>query len=206
MPRLIKTLNRSEIQTLLTFLEGNVSFCPGKTKRTRNHLMAVLMVDTGLRVGELVQLLLSDIWFKGSPVMSLVVRKNVAKNNNERILPLTDRLTETINSYFHQWFSDYAGTEPRHLFWDPISARPIGIRQVQRVITKAGRICLNRDISPHTLRHSFATRMMKVTNLRVVQELMGHRNVQTTQIYTHVNTEDLQSAIKNLDCTPALSK
>lgn len=199
MPRIIKTLNASEIQTFLTFLEGNDHFCPGKIRRCRNHLMAVIMVDTGLRVGELVQLLLADIWFKDHPVTSLVVRKKIAKNNTERIIPLTDRLTDAIVNYWYTVFSDYDSTEPRHLFWDPVSNRPLGIRQVQRVITNAGKCCLNRDISPHTLRHSFATRMMNVTNLRVVQELMGHKNVQTTQIYTHVNTEDLEAAVKKLD-------
>jgi len=199
MPRLIKTLNASEIQTLLTFLEGNDKFCPGKLRRIRNHLMATIMVDTGLRVGELVQLLLADIWFKDHPVTSLVVRKKIAKNNTERIIPLTDRLTDAISDYFYTVWSDYESTVPRHLFWDPISNRPIGIRQVQRVITKAGQVCLNRDISPHTLRHSFATRMLNVTNIRVVQELMGHKNVQTTQIYTHVNTADLEDAVKKLD-------
>lgn len=199
MSRIIKTLNSSEIQTLLTFLEGNDKFCPGKLRRIRNHLMAVIMVDTGVRVGELVQLLLADIWFRDHPVTSLVVRKKISKNNTERIIPLSDRLTDAVSNYWYTCLSDYDSTEPRHLFWDPVSSRPLGIRQVQRVITTAGQLCLNRDISPHTLRHSFATRMMQVTNLRVVQELMGHKNLQTTQIYTHVNTEDLEAAVRKLD-------
>lgn len=199
MRKTIDALTRIEAQALITFLEGNVQFCQGKHKRCRNKLMATLMIDTGIRVGELTQLLLGDIWFAGGPVKSLIIRAKIAKNKQERTIPISYQLSETIQEYHNNYYTNYEGLATAYLFWDPISSRPLGIRQIQRIIKTAGIICLKKKITPHTLRHTFATRLMTVTSMRIVQQLMGHKNIQTTQIYTHPNGADLKEAIDKLN-------
>jgi len=75
---------------------------------------------------------------------------------------------------------------------------PITTRQVERIIKHAAIASIGRPANPHMLRHTFATKLMRITNVRVVQELLGHRNLSSTQIYTHPNQDDFAAAIRNL--------
>lgn len=70
----------------------------------------------------------------------------------------------------------------------------VSTRTLQRLVARLGREVLGRSLWPHVLRHTYATRMMRVCELRVVQELLGHRSVKSTQVYTHVSSEDLVEA------------
>ena len=77
--------------------------------------------------------------------------------------------------------------------------KPLSTRQVERIIRAAALKCLGRPVHPHALRHTFASRLMRKTNARIVQELLGHKNLSSTQIYTHPNGEDLKDAINQID-------
>jgi len=162
--------------------------------------MALLMLDAGLRVGEVVQLWRSCLFVFGQPSKQVAVPESIAKNKMERHIPMSDRLSKAIarmNTFYWE-------EEPDDLkifsFYTNNPRKPLTTRQVNRIINKAGRVALNRPIHPHVLRHTFATRLMRITDLRTVQELLGHKSITSTQIYTHPNNQDRENAIKKLGC------
>lgn len=199
MPSAPKTLNVEEQQQLLDALldkdKPNKSFRKG----IRNYLLGCLMLEAGLRVGEVVKLEMQDLLFKDVPVKSLVVRSEVAKNHKERIVPVSSKLSQAIFDYRESngWFDDMPASHKA--FTAFISDKPITTRQVERVLFTAGLVALNRPVNPHMLRHTFASKLMRVTDMRTVQELLGHSNISTTQIYTHPNEDDKKKAIGNMD-------
>lgn len=195
MPKPIETLSVSETERLLNYLQFHSADDLHSKRRLRNWTMALLMVDAGLRVSEVCHLLISDLVLLDEPVKSLCIRSEIAKRSHERIIPLTPRTqTALVLCIKRLW-----PTEPVHTrlwaFWSCNPNRPISTRQVERIIKQNSLIAIAREIHPHILRHTFATRLMRVTNIRVVQELLGHKNLSSTQVYTHPNGEDLQNAI-----------
>lgn len=195
MPREIKTLTDEECEKLLLSLKNDESLCPGYHKRHRNFLIGVLLLDTGIRVGELVALKTADLYFMQSPVPNLIVRAEIAKNHKERTIPTSIRLQKALYWHLEHSLCDENKRVPLYPFISRISNRPMGIRQVQRIMEIHSVRVLGRKISPHTLRHTFGTRTLKRSNLRVTQMLLGHSNIQTTTIYTHPDHNDLKKAI-----------
>lgn len=199
MPSAPKTLNVEEQQQLLDALR--LKDVPNKSfrKGIRNYLLGCLMLEAGLRVGEVVKLEMQDLYFRALPVRNLVVRSKVAKNHKERTIPVSTRLSQAIQQYLDEnpWLCDVS---PSHkAFTAFMSEKPITTRQIERVLFTAGLVGLNRPVNPHMLRHTFASKLMRVTDMRTVQELLGHSNISTTQIYTHPNEDDKKKAIGNMD-------
>ncbi len=156
------------------------------------------MLDAGLRIGEVVQLRISDLYIGDHPVNNLVVRAEIAKTKKERIIPVSPRLVDALCEMVnHVW--NYAHTKPRQwAFMGRSTVNHITVRAAQRMIERFSWISLDRKISPHMLRHTFATRLMVKTNIRVVQQLLGHSSLNSTQIYTHPNHDDLTKAIAEI--------
>jgi len=168
-------------------------------KRIRNHCMALLMLDAGLRVGEVVKLYQIDLQLGYVPITSLRITANIAKNKTERIVPLSNRIrTAVLNMSTWWWEQDTSGNH--YAFYQgQNSNQTLTTRQVERIIRDAAMKSLGRPVHPHVLRHTFASRLMRTTNARVVQELLGHQHMSTTQIYTHPNEDDKKKAIESLD-------
>lgn len=195
----LKTLTPLECSQLLRYLQQpNNSDIPSRVYH-RNYTMTLLMLDAGLRVGELIKLRQDQLWFMDGPVGSLIIEKDQAKNKNERTVPVTLRVHDAIERMHYNWWirGNIIGT--RYAFYKTNSQYPLTARQVQRIIKSAGQLSISREIHPHILRHTFATRLMSKTSMRVVQELLGHKNISSTQIYTHPNNTDLQEAIDSLN-------
>lgn len=157
-----------------------------------------LWLRAGLRLGETRNLAWMDLVFQGNVNTSLRVEAAKSKSHQTRTLPIDPVLADVIRNAWHGY------AMPRH-FAPPhfaLALRPngnaISARQLERTLQTLGRANIGRQISPHVLRHTFATRLLKVTDLRVVQEALGHKSVATTQIYTHVNTQDVNKAIEQL--------
>ena len=194
----VKTITNDEIHDLLLeFLRHRHTWQKSKEAH-RNYLMILLMLDAGLRVGELVQLKLSDLIFNSEPVKSIRIRPEIAKNGTERTIPTSHRLTQAIKlCSLHLWSSktilssDFAFTRGK-------CKRHLTSRQIQNMLHRETMSRLGKSVNPHMLRHTFATRLMKVTNLRTVQQLLGHKSIQTTQIYTHPDETDRQNAINEM--------
>ena len=145
--------------------------------------MIVLDFSTGLRVSELVNLKLDNITFKGNYL------KVLGKGNKERILPFTNETNEILNLYLSRVRS-LIKTKKKELFLHPDGenvSRQYFFLKLKKYAKDAG---ISKNISPHTLRHTFATFLLnKGASLRNVQELLGHSNIETTQIYTHISME-----------------
>ncbi len=165
----------------------------------RNYTMAVVMLDAGCRVGELVQLRQEQFWFADAPVKALCIEKKQAKNKHERTIDLTTRLRDAIEEMHRHWWTSDWPNGPAYAFFQVRRSQPLTCRQVQRIIKSASAQSIGREVHPHLLRHTFATRLMSKTSLRVVQELLGHSSITSTQIYTHPNSDDRKKAIDGLN-------
>lgn len=193
-----KTLSSDEANRLLAVLCSESCTPWGAEQRTRNHTMAVLMLDTGIRVGELVKLTLWDLYFGDHPVRNLIVRPEIAKTGKERVIPISERLYESLLKMHRNYWSKFKDTEAHYAFFNELPTLPLSVRQVQRIISDAGSAATGRKITPHTLRHTFATKLMRKAPTPVVQQLLGHAQLSSTQRYQHPNQDDLKNAIDSL--------
>ncbi|GAG42314.1 unnamed protein product, partial [marine sediment metagenome] len=163
----------------------------------RDTAILETIYSAGLRIGELVGLNVEDIEPVGG---TLRVR---GKGKTERIVPLGSKAAEAIEAYLDQRRRTFGaasdrparpGAHGRTLFVNKHGGR-ITARSVRRNLAKHIRhAALPADVTPHTLRHSFATHMLnRGADLRSVQELLGHKSISTTQIYTHLTTARLKA-------------
>ena len=188
-PRLEKRLPKHlSVEEAIKFVETpNLETDLGK----RDRAMLELMYATGVRVAELTKLNLSHIDFKNR------LLRVSGKRRKERIVPFGEPALEALKIYLEVRenllaVAPISEREPEVLFLNYQGTR-ITTRSVGRMVEKYIRICAGRyDISPHALRHSFATHLLDSgADLRDIQELLGHARLSTTQVYTHVSMEKL---------------
>ncbi len=156
----------------------------------RDKAILETLYSSGLRVSELVGLNQEDV-----DVFGGLVRVR-GKGKKERIVPLGKMALKALQSYLeHKPSRDHRNAMKAPLYLNRSGGR-LTDRSIRRMILKySRRIALHKEVSPHTLRHSFATHMLdRGADLRSVQELLGHENLSTTQIYTHVTTKRLKEA------------
>lgn len=190
-----KTLNVTEQHQLLNALLSKNAPNKSFRKGIRNYLIGCLMLEAGLRVGEVVALKMSHLYFNGKPVQNLVLTSDITKNHVERTVPVSTRLQKALQEYLdnHFWLDDEPSSHKA--FTSFMAHEGITTRQVERIIFTAGYKAFGRPVNPHMLRHTFATKLMRVTDMRTVQELLGHSDITSTQIYTHPNEDDKKKAI-----------
>ena len=148
-----------------------------------------LMYATGMRVSELVSLNLNDL------NLDVGFVKCMGKGQKERIVPLGQKAKEALERYLQKIRPVLAkGRSSNALFLTRLGKK-MSRQTFWKIIKRYVRLArINKRITPHTLRHSFATHLLeRGADLRVVQELLGHANISTTQIYTHVNKDRLKS-------------
>ncbi len=159
----------------------------------RNKAMLELMYATGLRVSELVNLKLNDI-----DIDSCLV-KTMGKGSKERIIPLGDYALFYLKEYVYK----YRTLMMKDKIHDYIFVNNHGSKLTRQGFFKiikelAKEKGINKDISPHTLRHSFATHLLdRGADLRSIQEMLGHSNIATTQIYTHISNKHIENNYNN---------
>lgn len=154
----------------------------------RDLAILEILYATGMRVSEATNLKLSDI---NSQVGYI---KCFGKGGKERVVPLGDTAIKVINNYIKQQRQNLAvSTSTGNLFLSK-SGKPLDRIEIWRIIKKyALRAGIAKNLSPHSLRHSFATHLLAGgADLRSVQEMLGHATITTTQIYTHVETDRLK--------------
>jgi len=192
-----KTLTPDQCQALIEELMPAGSTEKKISRGVRNGAMAIVMLETGIRVGELCGLRIDDLWYAGQPVENLVVRAAIAKNKKDRQIPISRKLSETIVMMHSTIWSPNNVSSCSYAFFSQVDCGPLTTRTVERIILDAGKKAFNIEVTPHMLRHTFGSRMMRKTNARVVQALLGHASLQSTQIYMHPNSEDLRIAINS---------
>jgi integrase/recombinase XerD len=155
----------------------------------RDKAMLELLYASGMRVSELVALNLGDVDFSGGYV------RCIGKGNKERMIPIYPRAAISIEEYQKEARPHIVQkrTEEKALFLNVRGERLTrqGLWQILKGYAKAANI--ESEVTPHTLRHSFATHMLNGgADLRMVQELLGHANISTTQVYTHLTSEHVK--------------
>lgn len=158
----------------------------------RNKAIIEIMYGCGLRVSEVISLNISDIYVKDEFV------RIFGKGDKERLVPIGKKTLKELQNYT-QGERLHQEIKPRFSDKVFISARGTSLTRqsvfllVKRLAEKAG---IKKTISPHTLRHSFATHLLEGgADLRAVQQMLGHSNISTTEIYTHVSDEYLRQVI-----------
>jgi len=154
----------------------------------RDKAVLELLYSTGIRVGELVGLSINDVDFIGG------VTKVKGKGKKERMIPVGDTALRAIKKYLDRRSSNELMRNKPALFLNKNGGR-LSSGAVRQIVDKCIHTAsLRENISPHTLRHSFATHLLdRGADLRSVQELLGHANLSTTQIYTHITTDRLKA-------------
>lgn len=158
-----------------------------------------LMLQAGLRVGEVTKLAWIDLMHLGAVKQCLTVDRNTAKGARERIVPITRELHKAV---LRAWTHGVRDTQPHAADYVAAShphGNPITPRSIERHIAKLARTALGIDLNPHMLRHTFATRLLAVSNLEIVRKALGHKRVSTTQCYVHTSLDQLKHALDKLD-------
>ncbi len=155
----------------------------------RDKAMLELMYASGLRVSELLSL------EKKNVILNKGIIKVFGKGAKERKVPMGDFAEEYVVKYINEVRDLFNGKHSKYLFLNR-SGKPISriyfFKQIRKYASEVG---ITTPISPHTLRHCFATHMLEGgAELRAVQEMLGHTNIATTQIYTHISTKRIISA------------
>lgn len=196
------TLEREECAKILDTLLTSWTTSNKERQAVRNYCMALLMLDAGLRVGELVALHFSDLFFNREPVRTIFIKSHMTKNKVEHSIPVSDRLSKALALYSKICLLFASDPPDAFAFPRAIGDKAITTRQVERIICSAGWKALGRPVHPHVLRHTFASRLMRVTNSSTVQGMLGHKYLSSTQIYCHPNEDDKRQAIENAMAQP----
>ncbi len=183
-PKLVKQLpNVLSIEEVLSLLD-----IPLETPFDyRNKCMLELLYGTGLRISELINLTINDI-----DLINCTVRC-IGKGNKERIVPINDYVIDSVNQYLMKRPLLLKNNTTKELFLNREGKKisRVGFFKIlKNLLLQKG---LNPNISPHTLRHSFATHLLEYgADLRVIQEMLGHSDISTTRIYTHVTNTKIR--------------
>ncbi len=169
-------LNKEEIAKMLDSIEMKTPL------GLRNKAMIETLYASGLRISELVGLKTSDIHLREKYIVV------VGKGNKERMVPLGEMAILALRNYIEKG-RPLLAKKPGNILFYNYQGNPISRQSLYKYIVKlAAENGITKEISPHTIRHSFATHLLEGgTDLRIVQELLGHEDISTTQIYTHID-------------------
>ncbi len=179
--RLPEVLSKEEVRQMIDSADNQ-----------KSRLIISLLYSTGLRVSELVNLKVEDVNFNDR---SGWVRRG--KGAKDRLFILPENLTKELQEYLN-------GKTHKFIF---SKEEPLTTRNIQKIIkgtkTRAG---ISKRVTPHTLRHSFATHLLEQgTDIRVIQTLLGHSSLSTTQVYAHVSSDMIRKVVNPLDVLDKLN-
>jgi integrase/recombinase XerC len=158
----------------------------------RDHEILELLYASGIRVSELTNLDLNDIHFERQTI------KVFGKGSKERMVPFGNPAQKAIARYLNESRPKLLNESSKNALFLGDRGKRIDVRQVRRIVTRAiERVEDSPNISPHDLRHSAATHLLEGgADLRIVQELLGHSSLATTQKYTHISVERLKKSFE----------
>ena len=184
--KLPEVLTEDEINQLIKSVNLNHVF------GQRNKTIIEVLYGTGIRVSELVNLKLSNIFFRES------ILKVTGKGDKERFVPLGKIASTEIKTYINIRDRMKIDSKNTDILFINRYGRKLTRSMIFKIIKDASKsIGLEKKISPHTLRHSFATHLLKNgADLRTIQLILGHESITTTEIYTHLDTFHLEEVLK----------
>ena len=168
-------LSKEEVQLLFNQIQN-----------LKHRTILVLIYSCGLRISELINLRIKDIDTK-----RMLIQIRNSKGNKDRQVQLTNQILSLIKKYYNNYL-------PKNFLINGSSGGKYSTASIQKIIKRmALKAGIRKNITPHTLRHSFATHLLEDgIDIRYIQTILGHSNIQTTQIYTHVSSKHLKN-IKN---------
>lgn len=187
LKRLPEFLSPPEIESLLQAVERE----PDSPLKFRNRAIIEVLFSSGIRVGELVLLDMGHVNWEQA---ELLIK---GKGGRERMAFVSQRAMDALHAYRRVW-GQLCPDRPQ--FESPLflnyEGQRLNVRSVRRLLVETGQAArLEKPLHPHVFRHSFATHLLNHgVDLRIVQELLGHVSIRSTQIYTHVSTERLKRA------------
>ena len=154
----------------------------------RNKAMLELLYATGMRASELTNLKLNNI-----DLDSCIVRI-MGKGSKERIVPINDTTIKYLNIYINNYRKEILNKKDSEYLFISNALKPISRQGLFKIIKKECiRAGIKKNVYPHILRHSFATHLLNHgANIRIIQELLGHEDITTTEIYTHLSNETIK--------------
>lgn len=186
--KLPEVLSIEEIDRLIAQIDLS------KQEGHRNKAILETLYSCGLRVSELCDLKLSNIFFKEGFI------RVIGKGNKERLVPISPTVEKEVRLYFDS-MRNHITIAPGHedyLFLNRRGKRLTRVMIFTIIKQLAEAIGLKKTISPHTFRHSFATHLIEGgANLRAIQDMLGHESILTTEIYTHISQTAQRDAILN---------
>ncbi len=185
--KLPNVLSLEEVEMLLEEVKGK------KPLDQRNYAMLTLMYDSGLRVSEVLDLKISDLHL-GESLIHVT-----GKGSKQRIVPVTDECRNALNQYLTKGRKKLKTVTGEIIFVNSKGNPLSRIGFYKMIKDKAKKAGIEKEISPHTLRHSFSTHLLdRGVDIRIVQEILGHSDISTTQIYTEVSKENLKKVVNTL--------
>lgn len=178
--RLPKFLTEEEINTLLNIeLRTPIDY--------RNKAMLELLYATGMRISELLDLKIYNYYDKEQFV------KVMGKGSKERIIPISDITKKYLNLYINEYRNYILKTKDSEYLFVNYNGNRMSRQGFFKILKHQCDAChIKKEISPHILRHSFATHLLNNgADLRIIQELLGHENISTTEIYSHISKEKI---------------
>jgi integrase/recombinase XerD len=184
--KLPEVLEIEEIDALIAAIDLS------KNEGHRNRAMLETLYSCGLRVSELVNLRFSDLFFEEGFI------RVIGKGNKERLVPVSPSVEKEIGIY-NDFIRRHQHIQPGNenvVFLNRRGAKLTRVMIFTIIKNLANEIGLQKNISPHTFRHSFATHLLEGgANLRAIQEMLGHESITTTEIYTHLDQRFIREAI-----------
>ena len=168
-------LSKEEVQLLFNQIQN-----------LKHRTILVIIYSCGLRISELINLRIKDIDTK-----RMLIQIRNSKGNKDRQVQLTNQILSLMKKYYNNYL-------PKNFLINGSSGGKYSTASIQKIIKRmALKAGIRKNITPHTLRHSFATHLLEDgIDIRYIQTILGHSNIQTTQIYTHVSSKHLKN-IKN---------
>ena len=184
--KLPEVLTETEITKLIESYDLNDNF------GQRNRTIIEVLYGTGIRVSELINLKLSNIFFNEN------IMKITGKGNKERFVPIGNIASSEIKVYLKIRNKNIIDSKFSDIVFLNRYGRGLTRSMIFKIISDSyKRVGLDKKISPHTLRHSFATHLLKNgADLRTIQLILGHESITTTEIYTHLDTYHLEEVLK----------
>jgi len=166
----------------------------------RNKAMLQLMLDSGLRLSEACNLQWRDVDLSTGKLM---VRQG--KGAKDRTLWIGEEDLQLLRTWRERQAKDVTGN-PAHVF-TTLAGNAVSSRYVQKMVARlAAKAGIQKNVHPHTLRHSFATDLYRATSkIRLVQKALGHSDLSTTMIYTHIVDDELEDALKSFRQTATVA-
>ena len=177
-----KTINQKDVIRLLESIETSDPL------GMRDRALIELLYSSGLRLGEIMEALLENLYVEEAHI------RVTGKGNKTRIVPIGKKALEAINNYLEKGRKKLVNSKSTSHIFLSIRGKKLSPSRIWQIVKeRSKRANINSPIYPHQLRHSFATHLLSGgADLRIIQELLGHADISTTQTYTHVDEKGLK--------------